>query len=198
MCDLAADVDREPSALNRIEVFGVALPAPRDAFGQRAAGNVLHALHELDQPVFATGAHRGEAHAAVAGDDCGDTMAAGRLEQAVPAHLAVVVRMDVDESRRDEEAGGIDGFRCLARQSRVGGRAAHHLDDPAVFDPDVGEVTRHAGAVNDGAPEQLQIEHPATSSTDAKADNFPKLCIFVIQGVQRHCPVRDADVTLAA
>src|SRR5262249_40074897 len=135
--DLTADVNGEISPLDRIEVLRVALPAPRNAFRQRGAGNVFHALHELDQPVFPAGAYGGEAHATVAGHHGGHAVAAGRLEQAVPAHLAVVVGVDVDESRRDDSAGGVDGFRGLPLQPGARGRAAHHLDDPAILHPDV-------------------------------------------------------------
>src|SRR6185437_8149934 len=167
--DLAADVDGEAPPFDRIEVFGVAFPAPRDAFGQRGAGNVLNALHQFDQPVLTAGAHRGETHAAVAGDQGGHAMATGRLEQAVPANLAVVVGVDVDEPRRDDAAGGIDGFRRLPLQSGFVGRAPHDLDDPAVPHADVGSVTGHTRAVNDGATDNLQIEHAATSSTNRRS-----------------------------
>ena len=78
-------------------------------------------------------------------------------------HLTVVVGVDVDESRRDDAAGGVDGFPRLALQPGVGRRPPHHLDDPAILDPDVGEVTRHTGAVDHRATDKLQVEHVATS-----------------------------------
>ena len=40
------------------------------------------------------------------------------VEQRVPGDLAVVVRVDVDEARRDEQAGGVDLARALAVDAR--------------------------------------------------------------------------------
>ena len=52
---LAAHVDRRSSCLPiDVEVLGVGLPAPGDALGERGAGDVLDALHQLDQPVLVT------------------------------------------------------------------------------------------------------------------------------------------------
>ena len=65
------------------------------------------------------GPHRRESDAAVAGDDGGDAVAAGRLEQRVPADLAVVVGVDVDEARRDDLAGGVDRLGGLALECRA-------------------------------------------------------------------------------
>ncbi len=47
---------------------------PRQALVQRGAGDVLDALHQLDEPVVVGRAHRREADAAVAGHDGGDAV----------------------------------------------------------------------------------------------------------------------------
>ena len=60
----------------RVEVLGERLPLPLDALVQRGAGDVLDALHQLDEPVLLAGPHRGEADAAVADHDGGDAVAA--------------------------------------------------------------------------------------------------------------------------
>ena len=85
MGHLAADVDGEFLLADDVEVFGVALPAPGDALGEGGAGNVLDAFHQADQPVLAPGPHRREADTAVAGDDGGHAVPAGRLQQAHPS-----------------------------------------------------------------------------------------------------------------
>ncbi len=113
--DLAAHVDRELLLADGVEVFGVGFPAPGDAFGERGAGDVLDALHQLDQPLLGAGAHRSEADTAVAGDHRGDPVAAGRLEQAVPAHLTVVVGVDVDEAGGHHFPGGVNRFGGACR-----------------------------------------------------------------------------------
>ena len=56
MRDLGAEIDGERPLLDRVEVFGEALPLPRDAFGQRRTRDVLDALHQFDQPLLAAGA----------------------------------------------------------------------------------------------------------------------------------------------
>ena len=156
---LAADVDGELLLADDVEVLGVAFPAPGDALGERGAGNVLDAFHQADQPVFATGPHRREADAAVAGHDGGHAVPAGRLEQGVPADLAVVVGVDVDKAGRDDLSGGVDGLGGIAFQRRTAGCATPDLDDLAVFDGDVGIESVCAGAVHDGAAGDFEIEH---------------------------------------
>ena len=56
--------------------------------------------------------HRRETHAAIAGDDGGDAMTGRRVEHLVPRGLAVVVRVHVDEARRDDEPPRIDHLSC--------------------------------------------------------------------------------------
>ena len=72
-------------------------------------------------------AQRREADAAVAHHQRGHAVVDAGREGLVPAGLAVVVGVDVDEARRQPGAGGVD---ALARRA---GDAAH-LDDAAVLD----------------------------------------------------------------
>ncbi|CAG7209929.1 hypothetical protein PICSAR30_03446 [Mycobacterium avium subsp. paratuberculosis] len=159
--DLAADVDGELLLADRVEVFGVGLPPPGDALGQRGAGNVLDTLHQLDQPLLGARPHRGEADPAVAGDHGGDAVTAGRLEQTVPAHLAVVVGVDVDEAGSHDFPCGIDGFGGLGgRQAAgLGAVGADDVDDLAVPDADVGAIALRARPVDDGSAGDFQVEH---------------------------------------
>ena len=116
--------------VERVEVLGERLPAPVDALGERGAGDVLHALHQADEPLLVAGAHGREPDAAVAGDDGGDTVTRRRLEQRVPRGLAVVVRVDVDEAGRDEQPGGVDGLRRVAVERRLRHRRRRRRPSP--------------------------------------------------------------------
>ena len=69
---------RARRVVERVEVLGEALPVPVDALVQRGAGDVLDALHQLDEEALAAGAHRREADAAVAHHDGGDAVPARR------------------------------------------------------------------------------------------------------------------------
>ena len=154
------DVHRVLAAVERVEVLGEGLPLPLDALVQRGAGDVLDALHQLDEAFLPAGAHRGEADAAVAGDDGGDTVAGRRVEDRVPGGLTVVVRVDVDEPGRDEQPGGVDDL------GRVAVDVLADLDDHAALDRHIAHEAGAAGAVDDGSPGDLQIEH---------APNVPRL-----------------------
>ena len=113
------------------------LPSPRDALGERGAGNVLDAFHQLDERRLATRAHRREADAAVAHHARRD--AVQRRGEQLPSHddLAVVVRVDVDEAGQHVRAGRHQSSR------RAGPRHVADLDDPAVLH---GDVARERGA----------------------------------------------------
>ena len=53
------DVEHAVHALDLVEVLGEGLPVPRHALVQGGAGDVLDALHELDQPVAVLDARAG-------------------------------------------------------------------------------------------------------------------------------------------
>ena len=58
---LGGDVDGPRRLVERVEVLREALPVPVDALVERGAGDVLHALHQLDEEALGAGAHRREA-----------------------------------------------------------------------------------------------------------------------------------------
>ena len=68
MRDLGTDVEHVLAPVERVEVLGERLPLPLDALGERGAGDVLDAFHQLDQPFVPVGRRRSEADAAVAHD----------------------------------------------------------------------------------------------------------------------------------
>src|SRR3546814_9919440 len=65
--NLRGQIDVVGPVVERVEELGVGLPGPRKALVQGGAGDVLDALHQLDQALVVGRAHRREADAAVAG-----------------------------------------------------------------------------------------------------------------------------------
>jgi hypothetical protein len=141
---VGAHVDRAGHRLERIEVFGEALPRPLHAFGERGAGDVLDAFHQPDQPLPAVGRGWREADPAVAHHHGGDPVPRGGRHLRIPGRLAVVMRVDVDPARGDDFARGVDLVRALAMNLPDGG-------DQPVLDRDVSSEARGAGAVDDRA-----------------------------------------------
>ncbi len=159
MGNLGSHVDGELALSDHVQVLAEGFPAPGDALGQGRAGDVLDALHQGDQPLLLAGPHRCESDATVARHHGRDAVIAGRFEHGVPAHLSVVVGMDVDESGGHDSAGGIDGFGRVTGQCGVVRTAPMYLDDLAVLDRDVGGEPVRTGAVDDSAAGDFQIEH---------------------------------------
>ena len=150
--DLRADVDGHRQGLEEVEVFGEGLPAPLHALGEGAAGDVLDALHEADQPVALVRRGGREADAAVAHHDGGDTVPERRREQRVPGDLPVEVGVDVDEAGGDEQAVGVDLFTAAV------GHFADDRDEP-VIDRDISVSGRRTGAVDDESVADYQVMH---------------------------------------
>src|SRR5438105_498622 len=75
---LGQDVEDARSALEGVQVLGERLPLPVDALVESSAGNVLDALHQLDQERLAALANGGEADAAIAHHDGGGAVPARR------------------------------------------------------------------------------------------------------------------------
>ena len=158
--DVRADVDHAAAAVERVEVLGERLPLPVDALPERGAGDVLDALHELDELLLAARVHRREPDAAVARHDRGDAVPARRGQLRVPGRLTVVVRVHVDEAGGDEQPVGVD------RPARRAVDPAH-LGDAAVGDRDVAGERRAAEPVDDRPTAYHEIVHvplPASSA----------------------------------
>ena len=117
---------------------------------QGGAGDVFHALHQLHQSLPVPGLHGRKAHAAVAHHRGGHAVPAGRLQVAVPGGLAVVVGVDVDETRRHQQAACVDLLAATA------GHAAHG-DDHAAVHRHVGAAQRAAAAVGQLAAADHQV-----------------------------------------
>ncbi len=113
--------------------------------------NVFDAFHQPDEQFVLVGPAGGEADAAVAHHDGGDTVRRRRHDTAFPCHLAVVVGVDVDETRRDHQPAGVDGVAGAAVRPANGG------DAPA-GNRHVGLEGGAAGAVHHQTPLDEQIE----------------------------------------
>src|SRR5262245_47768718 len=79
-------------------------------------------------------------------------MPSGNRAVRIPANLGVIMRMQIDEARRDDKSVGVDNL--LGKS----GCAAANLHDLAVFDPNVGAISRGAGAIYDCSAFYLKIE----------------------------------------
>ncbi len=156
--DVCPDVHHARSLGERVEVLGERFPPPVDALPQRGAGDVLDALHELDELLLATGVHRREPHAAVADHDRGHAVPARRPELRVPRGLAVVVRVHVDEARGHQQAVGVDG---------LAGRSVDlpDLGDPPVGHCDVAGERVVSESVDDRAAADHEIMHVSPSGS---------------------------------
>ena len=150
--DLRRHVQRQGAFLQGVEVLGKAFPVPLDSLVQGGTRNIFHALHQADQPVALFGFAGREADTAIAGDDSGNAVAGGGREVGIPGHLAVKVRMNVDESRGDDLAAGVD---LLARLTLDGA----HRGDTAVLHGDVGVYRAGAGAIVDAAVADDEVVH---------------------------------------
>jgi hypothetical protein len=133
---LARDIHVEAAAGQAVEIFGVALPVPRQALRKDREGDVLDTFHQLDQSVVVAGLAGREADAAVAHHHGGDPVPGRGLHALVPGRLAVIVGVDVDEARRDHLSAGVDLLGARSRDPPDAG-------DNAILHADVG--LRRAG-----------------------------------------------------
>jgi hypothetical protein len=148
-----AEVETEPAGARR-EELGEGLEAPLDA----VEGGEVHAFHpreQLAEVLVVVGPARRDAEAAVPGGDGRDAVESGRVAQPVPGDLRVIVRVRIDDARRDHEPVGVDG--ALGPLAVVAADAHH----PTVGDGDVREPARHAGAVDHKtAVDEEVVHHP--------------------------------------
>ncbi len=157
MRNLRGDVHDRALRVQRVEVLLEGLPAPVDALVQRSARDVLDALHQLDQEVLLARAHRREADSAVAHDDRGDAVPARGRELGIPAHLAVVVRVDVDPAGGEHQPVPVE----LSATTAVDGP---DLGDVAAVHGHVAHERGTTGAVRDRGSSNHEVVHPSPLS----------------------------------
>ena len=158
--DVPADravADEEPGidrhvAVEPVEVLGKRLPAPVGAVLERGERHALDLGHHLAQVVVVARPQRGEREAAVAPDDRGDAVDTRGTRCRIPQQLGVVVGVRVDETRRDDQPRGVDHpTRGLVDVA--------HRDDTVAADPDIGDATGRARAVDDGSALDQLVQH---------------------------------------
>jgi hypothetical protein len=119
------------------------------------AGDVLHALHELDEDLVVVGPHGGEPDPAVAGHHGGDAVPRRRRHPLVPRRLAVVVRVHVDEAGGEDGTVGVDGA--------APGPDVADCDDAVAVHRHVGGAGWRAGAVDHRGSADHQVMWHGTS-----------------------------------
>ena len=181
-------VDALGRAVERVHVLRNGLPIPLHPDLHRLVGNRLGARHRQHRALAKFRLDRHEAEAAVAEHHRGDAVPSGDRAVRIPSNLRVVMRMQIDEAGRDDQAVGVDDFL------REAGCAAADLRDLAVLDPDVGAVARHARAVNDGSPFDLNIEFGHSRFPPSK---WVRTSTDRLGPVRAHCavssPARDRE-----
>ena len=152
MRHLQSDIERQRRGFHGIHIVGKAFPVPLDAFDKRRTRNIFHALHQADQPVMPLRLAGRKAHAAIAENGGGHAVKGRGLEIGVPGDLAVIVGVDIHETRRDDLAARVD---LLAPA------IAHRADfgNDAIVDGDVALERRAAQPVIDGAILDHEIMH---------------------------------------
>ena len=106
------DGDIQPGLLplHRVEVLRERLEVPWNAGGQGVDRHSFDVLEGAGDRFAMLWLGRRDAEAAIAHDHGRDPVPAGRSQIRIPQHLRVVVRVTVDESRREHQAVEVDNF----------------------------------------------------------------------------------------
>ncbi len=91
-------------AVHAVEEFGIADPVPRHAGAHRLERHRFVARHRQHRPLTVVRLAGSETEATVADDHAGHAVPARHRAPRVPEHLAVVVRVEVDEPGRHDLA----------------------------------------------------------------------------------------------
>ncbi len=136
-------VDALGQTVERVHELGVAFPVPGQRRLHRSQRDGLGAHHGQHRALALLRFDRREAEAAVADHDRGDTVPGRNRQIRIPENLGVVMGVEVDEARGDNQPAGIDDLGCLV------GRYAPNLGNSAVFDTHIAAKARRTGTVDD-------------------------------------------------
>ena len=117
----AGNVDRRTQPLNGVQVPAVILPVPGKTRQDGVLGNVLDGFHHARQQFDVCRLARRERNPAVTHQRRRDAVPRNRCQRGIPADLRIQVRMQVDETRRDEVARCVDFFPARALYPTDGG-----------------------------------------------------------------------------
>ena len=150
--DQGHHVDAEP-LIDGVHVLREALPVPGQHGGEGLHRQVLDAAEGGEHRLAVLGLQWRQGEPAVARQNRGDTVPHRGRAELVPERLRVVVRVQIDDPRRDEEPIGIDGR----------GRRAPDLPDlhdRPVLDRHVGPIARKSRPVDDHpVPDHEVVRH---------------------------------------
>ncbi len=122
--DTGHQIDSLGLALQAIEELRKRHPIPRQTGLHRGIRDALQASHREHRPLALLRPHRGKAEAAVADHDRGHAVPSRNRAVGIPKNLRVIVRVQVDESGSDNQAGSVESRSrrrrrrgCRSRQS---------------------------------------------------------------------------------
>ena len=113
-----------------VEIFGEGPPVPTNPLVESRARNVFHAFHQLDQALLIVRADGCETDATISDDGRRHSVPARRSQVGIPGGLPVVVGVDVDEPRSDQEPISVEN-------PPSGSVDTADVDDHTVSDSDV-------------------------------------------------------------
>ena len=156
---LCADV-HDVGCVDAVEVLLEGFPTPGHTFVQRCTRDVFHAFHERNECAFLARPHRRKADAAIAHHDRGHAMPATGCERLVPAHLAVVMRVDVNEPRCEQVATCVDDPTRIGRPTCAGPPAPRNdRGDGRAINDNTAVECRRAAAIDDARVTDDQVVH---------------------------------------
>ena len=141
MADQASRVERRRMRIEGVEIIGETLEAVIALFPDQIQRRRRCAIED----------ERRERDAAIAGHDRGDALTDFRAHIGGDEERAIVVGMDIDESRGDDEPVRVD----LAPSAAA--RQTFHGSDALAVDRDIGAETGGAGAVDHASAAQHQV-----------------------------------------
>src|SRR5271167_1712481 len=107
MRQLRADIDVARALTQGIEIFAKAFPVPLQALMQYSTGNIFNTFHQFDKLLAIAGSYWREPDAAISHHHRGHSVPAGRRQPGIPYRLGIIVRMNVDETRRNEKSTSV-------------------------------------------------------------------------------------------
>ena len=146
------DVEALGQAIESVHELRKGLPIPGQRRLHRTQRDRLGAHHREHRALAVVRLDRREAEAAVADYHRGDPVPSRNGQVRIPENLGVVMGVQVDKTRRDDQPAGVDYFGALMRVD------PSNPGDSPVLDADIAAKARRAGTVNHHPVRDHQIE----------------------------------------